>query len=51
MNALVLILIIILLTGGIGTLPHFGYTAGYSLSGGIGLVLVIILILALLGRI
>lgn len=50
MNLLVLILILILLFGGVGTLPHWGHSWGYGPSGGIGLLLIILVILALTGR-
>jgi hypothetical protein len=47
------ILLIILLIAVIGSLPRWGYSRswGYFPSGGLGLVLVIILILFLMGRI
>lgn len=50
-NILVVIVLIVLL---VGMLPHWGYipaSAGYYPSGGVGLVLAIVLIFALLGRI
>ncbi len=51
MNLLALILIILLLFGGLGTLPNWGYhDLGYGPSGGLGLVLIVILILLVLGR-
>ena len=50
MRPLVIILIIILLFGGIGTLPDWGYHHyGYYPAGGIGTLLLILLILALCG--
>jgi hypothetical protein len=47
------ILIIVLILLLIGAIPNWGYSRGwgYFPSGGIGLVLVIVIILALLGRI
>ncbi len=50
MNLILLIIVIILL---IGALPAWPYSTnwGYYPSGGIGLVLIILLILVLLGRI
>lgn len=50
MNIIVLILILVLLFGGIGTLPTWGHNWGWGPSGGIGLLLVILVILALTGR-
>jgi len=50
MNVILLIILIILLLGALPAWPHSrGW--GYYPSGGLGLVLVILLILALLGRI
>lgn len=48
-----IILIVLLLVCFGGALPYWGHSAnwGYAPSGGLGLVLVIILVLALLGRI
>lgn len=53
MSTIVLILIVILLLGGIGAGPWWGHSRswGYGPSGIIGLILVVVLILALLGRI
>jgi len=50
MRTIVLLIVILLL---IGTLPTWPYSSGwgYYPSGGLGLVLLILLILALLGRI
>ncbi|SBV99062.1 conserved exported hypothetical protein [uncultured Alphaproteobacteria bacterium] len=47
------ILLIVLIALLIGALPHWPYSAGwgYYPSGGLGLVLVILLILLLMGRI
>jgi hypothetical protein len=51
-NLLVVIILILLLCGGVGTLPVWSHAQawGYGPSGGIGLVLLIVLILALTGR-
>lgn len=48
MSTVILIILVLLL---VGALPNFGYTTGYVPSGGIGLVLVVLLILVLLGKI
>jgi hypothetical protein len=47
------ILIIILILALIGGLPNWGYSSGwgYYPSGGIGLILLIVIILVLMGRI
>ncbi|MDP8997076.1 MAG: DUF3309 domain-containing protein [Pseudomonadota bacterium] len=47
------ILIIILILFVIGALPNWGHSSGwgYGPSGGLGLVLLIVIILALMGRI
>ena len=51
MGLLLIILIIILLFGGIGTLPAVGWHSyGYGPSGILFIVLVVVLILILLGR-
>lgn len=48
MNIIVVVLLILLLVGG---LPTWGYHSyGWGPSGGIGLVLLILVVLALLGR-
>jgi hypothetical protein len=50
MGLLLLILVVLLLVGG---LPHWGYSRdwGYGPSGGLGLVLLVLLALVLMGRI
>lgn len=48
MSTVILIILVLLL---VGALPNFGYTTGWGPSGGIGLVLVVILVLVLLGHI
>ena len=50
MNTILLVILILLL---LGALPTWPYSAnwGYYPSGGIGLILVIVIILAVLGRI
>jgi hypothetical protein len=52
MSLILIILIIILLFGGVGTYPRWGYSSawGYGPSGIFGLLLVILIVLALLGR-
>jgi hypothetical protein len=47
------ILIVILILALIGTLPRWGYSRnwGYGPGGGVGLILIILVILALSGRI
>jgi hypothetical protein len=52
MSLILIILIIILLLGGVGTYPSWGYSSGwgYGPSGIFGLLLVILIVLALLGR-
>jgi hypothetical protein len=47
-GTILLILLILLL---IGALPNFGYVSGYGPSGGIGLLLIIVIVLFLLGKI
>lgn len=54
MDALVILLIVLLLFGGIGASPTIGYwnhSYGWGPSGLIGLIVVIMLALLLLGRI
>lgn len=48
LSLLLLIILIVVLVGG---LPNFGYTQGYGLSGAVGLVIIILLVLVLSGRI
>lgn len=50
MNAILLIVLVLLLIGALPTWPHSNKW-GYGPSGGLGLVLVIVLILYLMGRI
>lgn len=50
MSWLVLLIVLILLIGALPTWPHSARW-GYFPSGGLGLVLVILLVLALMGRI
>jgi uncharacterized protein DUF3309 len=51
-STILIIIIIILLLGGVGTYPGWGYSSGwgYGPSGIFGLLLVILIVLALLGR-
>ncbi len=47
---LIVLILLILLGGGIGTLPHWGYhNYGYYPSGGFGTIIIVLVILALLG--
>ena len=50
MNTIILIVLILLLVGALPTWPH-SKQWGYGPSGGLGLVLVILLILVLMGKI
>lgn len=50
MNTLLLVILILLILGALPTWPY-STSWGYAPSGGLGLVLVILLILALMGRI
>ena len=46
-----IVVLVILLLGGVGSAPQFGYhSAGYYPSGGFGFVLLVLLILFLMGR-
>jgi hypothetical protein len=47
LGTILLILLILLL---IGALPNFGYVSGYGPSGGIGLLLLIVILLVVFGR-
>ena len=49
---LMTILIVILILALIGALPHWGYSRGwgYCPSGGLGLVLIVLLVLVVTGR-
>jgi len=49
MSAILLVILVLLLIGALPTWPH-SKSWGYAPSGGLGLVLVILLILVLLGR-
>lgn len=53
MNVVLIVLLILLLFGGAGTLPLYGYSAGwgYMPSTVIWLVLVVLLVLFLMGRV
>lgn len=52
MSLLLAIILLLLLFGGIGSYPGWGYSSGwgYGPSGLLGLILVIFVVLALLGR-
>lgn len=47
MSLLIILLVLFLVFGGIGTMPHWGYSSGwgYGPSGGFGLILIIVLIM------
>lgn len=55
MSILGIVLLIVLLLLVVGGLPHWGYMSnsgyGYWPSGGLGLVLIVVLVLALMGRV
>lgn len=52
MSLLLLIIILVLLFGGVGAYPRWGYSSGwgYGPSGIFGLLLVIVVVMALLGH-
>jgi hypothetical protein len=52
MSFILIVILILLLFGGIGTYPGWGYSSGwgYGPSGILGLLLVILIVMALLGR-
>jgi len=52
MSIVLLIVILILLFGGVGTYPRWGYSSGwgYGPSGILGLLSVILIVMALVGR-
>ena len=52
MSLVLIILIVVLLAGGVGAYPAWGYNSGwgYGPSGLLGLLLVILVVMALLGR-
>ena len=52
MSLLLVILLIILLVGGVGSYPAWGYSSGwgYGPSGLLGLILIALVVMALLGR-
>jgi hypothetical protein len=47
LGTILLIILILLL---IGALPNFGYVSGYGPSGGVGLLLIIVIVLFLMGK-
>jgi hypothetical protein len=51
-STLLIILLVILLLGGVGTYPRWGYSSGwgYGPSGILGLLLVILIVMALVGH-
>ena len=52
MSTILIVILILLLLGTVGTLPSWGYSRswGYGPSGGLGLVVLILVALLLLGR-
>lgn len=51
LGTLLLIILIVLLVGGLPMWPHMtAYNWGYAPSGGIGIVLLIVIVLLLMGR-
>jgi len=52
MSLLLLIVILVLLFGGVGAYPSWGYSRGwgYGPSGILGVLLVVVVVMALLGR-
>lgn len=52
MNIVILILLILLLIGGVGSAPIWPHSQGWGYwpSGGVGFILIILVILLLLGR-
>ena len=52
MSLLLLIILLVLLFGGVGTYPRWGYSSGwgYGPSGILGLLLVVLIVMALIGH-
>ena len=51
MSTVLIVILVLLLLGAFGSMPQLGWhQGGYGLSGGLGLVLIVLLILALTGR-
>jgi hypothetical protein len=52
MSTILIVILILMLLGTVGTLPRWGYSRswGYGPSGGLGLVVLILVALLLLGR-
>jgi hypothetical protein len=52
MSLVLVVLIVLLLIGGVGSYPSWGYSSGwgYGPSGLIGLLLVVLIVMALLGH-
>ena len=53
MNILLIVVLILLLAGSFGTAPiwHYSSSWGYGPSGSIGIILIVLLVLAILGKI
>jgi hypothetical protein len=52
MSILIIVLIVLLLCGAVGSVPYYGYSRGwgYGPSGVLGLILVILLVMLLAGH-
>ena len=52
LSTILIIILVLMLLGAVGTLPTWGHSRswGYYPSGGLGLVLLVVVILALTGR-
>ena len=53
MGTILIVILILMLLGAVGSLPTWGHSRnwGYGPSGGLGLVVLILLVLVLMGRI
>jgi hypothetical protein len=52
LGTILIVLLILMLLGSVGTLPTWGHSRnwGYGPSGGLGLIVVVLLVLLLMGR-
>lgn len=52
MSTILLVILILILLGAVGTLPTWGHSRnwGYGPSGGLGLIVLILVVLLLMGR-